>query len=96
MKLINNIKNVYNDTTNDNGTLAENVILIAVFAVAAILIGGWITTSLINKGADVSQCIEGSGDYTADKSAQNCKDANHAGNGNSYKDQGSFKDRYKS
>lgn len=61
---LNNIKEVYGDNTarSEKGEIASNMIFMVVMAIAAVAVAGWIGTSLVNKGADVASCIEGSGD----------------------------------
>lgn len=95
---ISNVKGLYDVEGQelDRGDLVQTILIVAGFAVATILVVGWISTSLINKGADIADCIEGASTFEAAGAAeQNCKKKNHAANkGKSFKDTGGYKDRY--
>jgi hypothetical protein len=67
---IGNIRNSFADTEvreADRGDLVQTIVITALLAVAAILVIGWISTTLINKGADVVECIEGTSTYEQKK-----------------------------
>lgn len=58
----------------DKGDLVQTIIIIAGFAVAAIVIIGGITSTLMNKGEAVAGCISGSNSFTAGSEARdNCE-----------------------
>lgn len=96
-KFISNIKNAFvaeADENKDRGTLVETVIIVAGFALVALLLVQWIGTAILNKGADIAQCIEGVNLYEgSNDSAENCADANH-GATNSFKDDDGYTNRY--
>lgn len=63
----------------DKGDLVQAIIIIAGFAVAAIVVVGGITSTLMNKGEAVAGCISGSNSFTAGAEAKtNCKEADDA------------------
>lgn len=102
-KFVKNIKNGYNTETEelDSADIVQTVLLIAGFAVVVILVVGWIGTAVLNKGADVAQCIEGSSTFHKGQAGyEACVQANHSGNNgnnvgqNSYKNDKSYKDRF--
>lgn len=49
----------------DKGDLVQTIIIIAGFAVAAIVIIGGITSTLMNKGEAVAGCISGANTFTS-------------------------------
>lgn len=58
----------------DKGDLVQTIIIVAGFAVAAIVIIGGITSTLMNKGEAVAGCISGSNSFTAgDDAKKNCE-----------------------
>jgi hypothetical protein len=76
---IRNIRSSFADTEvreADRGDLVQTIVITALLAVAAILVIGWISTTVINKGADVVECIEGTSTYTQSKTtnASVCND----------------------
>lgn len=63
----------------DKGDLVQTIIIIAGFAVAAIVIVGGITSTLLNKGEAVAGCISGANSFTAGSDARDdCKDKEDA------------------
>ena len=58
------IKQIKKRNANDQGDIVQTVLMIAGFAVVAILIVTWVGTAILNKGADASECLEKSGSYT--------------------------------
>lgn len=93
---ISNIKGLYatQEQELDRGDLVQTILIVAAFAVATILVVGWLTTALINKGADVAQCIEGANTFEAAGEAENnCKTADHSKD-NSYKDTDGYTGRF--
>lgn len=60
MTFINNIKGAFStDASADRGSLVETVLLIAGFAVVAILVVSWIGGAIAGQAANVSACIAG-------------------------------------
>lgn len=58
MSFINNIKGAFaSDEAADRGSLVETVLLIAGFAVVAILVVTWIGNAIAGQAANVSACI---------------------------------------
>lgn len=83
------------DGEADRGDLVQTVLLVAGFAIAAIFVVTWVGGAIMNKGADAANCIEQSNTYAdeADDAEAACE--NGAGsNGKSYKEDGSYTDRY--
>lgn len=100
MNFIHNIRSSYGEDVreSDRGDLVQTVLITAGFAIAAIVIIGWIVTALMNKGADTASCIEGANNYASggngvsDTTKTACS-TNHA-DGNSYQDDKSYSSRY--
>jgi len=58
MSFITNIKSAFaSDESADRGSLVETVLLIAGFAVVAILVVTWIGNAIAGQAANVSNCI---------------------------------------
>lgn len=97
MKFINNIRAAFtknaNDTDLDRGDLVQTIIITAGFAVAGFLLVNWISTAILNKGADIAACIEGSNTYNANDAAKNCQSQNHAKT-KSFKNDTGYKGRF--
>lgn len=96
MNFMHNIKAAYAADTRDEldrGDIVQTILLIAGFAIVTILAVNWISTAVLNKGADISQCIEGANTYNAGGAGKNCQDANHAKDNSFKKDEG-YKGRY--
>ena len=99
-KFLSNVREGFAPTNNeelDSADIVQTVLLIAGFAVAVILVVGFITTAVINKGADVAQCIEGANVYAkGDAGFEACTKAkNHAETeGNSFKDGEGYQGRF--
>lgn len=97
--MINNIKSVFAGAPveTDRGTIVETVLLIAVFAIAALLVGNWISTAVINAGAGTAQCIQDatgrmfSGDDIADDCAT---DAASLADANDFRDSDGWNNRF--
>lgn len=98
MKFINNVKASFASTevSNDRADLVQTVLLIAGFAVAALILVNWLSTAILNKAADAAECIEGSNTYggSATESATKCKAANHSKGDGSFKKDDSYTGRY--
>jgi len=90
-KFINKIKESFNKN-DERGSLVETIILVAGFAIAAILFVGWISSAVLNKGSDVAACIEGSNALNASDSITACADGD--GIDDSYQDDASWQDRF--
>lgn len=58
----------------DSGDLVQTVIIVAGFAVAAIMAVAAISGAINAKGAAAANCISGSSSYNTSGSAKNCKD----------------------
>lgn len=98
-KFLTNIKKGYDvtDTENlDSADIVQTILIIAAFAVVVIIATGWIGTAVLNKGADVATCIEGSTTFKkGDKGYENCAKTDHASVGNnSFKKDSTYKDRF--
>ena len=72
MKFIKNIKDAFSASSDeqDRGTLVETVLLIAGFAVVAILVVTWIGNAIAGQAADVANCISSANSYTSGSAAQ--------------------------
>lgn len=95
-KFLTNIKKGYSSETEelDSADIVQTVLLIAGFAIVVILVVGWIGTAIINKGADVAECIEGSSTFKkGDKGYENCVKVDHAKK-NSFKKDNTYKGRF--
>ena len=97
MKFINNIRAAFaknaNDADLDRGDLVQTIIITAGFAVAGFLLVNWISTAILNKGADIAACIEGANTYNSNQAAANCQSQNHAST-NSFKEDSGYKGRF--
>lgn len=82
------------EVENDRADLVQTVLLIAGFAIAALAVVNWLSSAILNKAADASQCIEGSNTYNSAASSKNCEDANHSSK-NSFKTDSAYQGRYK-
>lgn len=97
MKFIANIKESFGNVTEeerDSGDLVSTIIIIAGFAIAAILAINWLSTAVLNSAADVAECIEGASVFqNATEAEQNCADASHVRD-NSFTDSEGYKGRF--
>lgn len=96
MTFIQNIKDAYGEkyaAEADSGDLVQTLIIMAGFAIAAVVIVLWLTTSLFNRGADTADCIEGSNTFDPTKTTDACTKSNHSED-NSYKNDNTYKTRY--
>lgn len=81
MTFTNNIKDAFGASSEeqDRGTLVETVLLIAGFAVVAILVVTWIGNAIAGQAADVAECISGANSFAGSDAAQAiCEDADRA------------------
>lgn len=76
------------EAERDRGDLVQTLLLVAGFAVATLLAVNWLSSALLNKAADASQCIEGSNTYKTSDSAAECQSADHASKKSFKKDDG--------
>lgn len=100
MTFVNNIKTSFASTAvadakNDRADLVQTVLLIAGFAIAALVLVNWLSTAILNKAADAATCIEGSNTYggSSTESAAKCKAASHSTK-NSFTKDSSYAGRY--
>ena len=94
--MIKNLRELYvrdDEVLDDGASLVETILIIAIFAIAIIVVGGWLVTALMNTGADVAECIEGANTTDTKAAAANCKKNKHAKD-NSFKKEDSYRDRY--
>lgn len=73
MSFINNIKGAFaSDEAADRGSLVETVLLIAGFAVVAILVVTWIGNAIAGQAANVSSCIANANASNASSTNSTC------------------------
>jgi hypothetical protein len=73
MSFINNIKGAFaSDESADRGSLVETVLLIAGFAVVAILVVTWIGNAIAGQAANVSSCIANANASTVSSTNTTC------------------------
>ena len=73
MSFINNIKGAFaSDEAVDRGSLVETVLLIAGFAVVAILVVTWIGNAIAGQAANVSACIANANSQNASSTNSTC------------------------
>lgn len=96
MKFINNVKSTFASTevSNDRADLVQTVLLIAGFAVAALILVNWLSTAILNKAADAATCIEGSNTYDSGNSAETCENAKHSEGEGSFTNDKAYGDRF--
>lgn len=84
------------EDARDRGDLVQTIIITAGFAVAGFLLVNWISTALLNKGADIAGCVEGSSSYgtSGTASADNCQKQNHAAGEKSFTNDSGYKSRF--
>lgn len=95
MTMINNIKAAYgtDSTEADRGDVVQFILIVAAMAIVVIVAMSWIGDAVLNKGADVAECVEGSNTYNSASSQNACESADHSAS-NSFKNKGSYQDRY--
>lgn len=75
MSFINNIKGAFaSDEAADRGSLVETVLLIAGFAVVAILVVTWIGNAIAGQAANVSACIANANASNVSTTNSTCTD----------------------
>ena len=73
MSFITNIKGAFASSESaDRGSLVETVLLIAGFAVVAILVVTWIGNAVAGQSANVATCIAGANQSNASAANANC------------------------
>lgn len=71
MQFINNIQAAFGQT-NDTGTLVETILLIAGFAIVAILVVTWIGGAIAGQAANISNCIAGANGSDIEVASAGC------------------------
>jgi len=78
MSFINNIKGAFSsDKAADSGSLVETVLIIAGFAVVAILVVTWIGNAIAGQAANVSSCIANANSSTSSSLNSTCTKDTH-------------------
>lgn len=57
----------------DRGDLVQTVLITAGFAVAAILVIAWISSTVAAKGSEISDCIGGAGNFEGKANVEACE-----------------------
>jgi hypothetical protein len=98
MTFIDNIRTVFSADVADDpdrGDLVQTIIITAGFALAGYLMISWISTAILNKGADIASCIEGSSSSAGAKANSAACAKNHASEkSNSFSKSDGYKGRY--
>lgn len=97
MKFVNNIKESFASTAvadahNDRADLVQTVLLIAGFAIAALVLVNWLSTAILNQASDAAKCIEDANTYTKSSSLTACKNGDTTNK--SYQKDTSYTGRY--
>lgn len=94
-KYFKNISDAFdtNFVSEDHGGLVDELILASGFALVAIAVVTWIGGAIMNRGADVAQCIEGANVYASNSASENCSKANHNAK-KDWKDDQAYKKRF--
>ena len=78
MTFINNIKGAFaSNESAESGSLVETVLIIAGFAVVAILVVTWIGNAIAGQAANVSSCIANANSTTASSLNSTCTKDTH-------------------
>jgi len=78
MSFLNNIRAAFaSDALADQGSLVETVLLIAGFAVVAILVVSWIGSAISGQAANVSACIANANASTVSTTNSTCTADTH-------------------
>ncbi len=81
MSFISNIKSAFaSDENADRGSLVETVLIIAGFAVVAILVVTWIGGAIAGQASNVSKCIAGANGANVTASQDTCTNNNGVSN----------------
>lgn len=100
MNFVSNMRTAFAQTTSDElsrdrGDLVQTIIITAGFAIAGFLLVNWLSTAILNKGAEIANCIEGSSSFsTAAANTENCQTTHEDMGSESFKDDDGFKDRF--
>lgn len=91
-KFMSGFAKLKNRSEDDKGDLVQTIIIIAGFAVAAVVIIGALSSTLMHKGQATAECIAGSSAFQAGTAAkENCKTADDKAKGAAEADiEGSF------
>ena len=94
MKFINNVKATFASTevSNDRADLVQTVLLIAGFAIAALVLVNWLSTAILNQASNAAACIEGSNTYGKGGAVEKCEAGDTSNK--SYTDDESYQGRY--
>jgi len=97
MKFVNNIKASFANTAtadanNDRADLVQTVLLIAGFAIAALVLVNWLSTAILNQASNAASCIEGSNTYGKGNAVEKCETGDSSNE--SYKKDSSYEGRY--
>lgn len=75
-KFMSGFAKLKNRSEDDKGDLVQTIIIIAGFAVAAVVIIGALSSTLMNKGQAAAECISGGTSFTTGVAAKdNCEKA---------------------
>src|SRR5699024_7923696 len=86
-KFMSGFAKLKNRSEDDKGDLVQTIIIIAGFAVAAVVIIGALSSTLMHKGQATAECIAGSSSFTTGTEARtNCKTADDTAKGNAQTD----------
>lgn len=78
-KFMSAFSSLKNRSEDDKGDLVQTIIIIAGFAVAAVVIIGALSSTLMNKGQAAAECISGATSFTTGTDAKdNCETADTA------------------
>ena len=78
MAFVKNIKETFGTDASvaveaDRGDLVQTVLITAGFAVAAILVIAWISSTVAAKGSEISDCIGSSGNFNKGANVKACE-----------------------
>lgn len=78
---------------DDKGGFVDEIILMSGFALVAIAVVTWIGGAVMNRGADVAECINGANVYANSKASDTCAKADH-NKKKQWSDDGAYKKRF--
>lgn len=77
-KFMSGFAKLKNRSEDDKGDLVQTIIIIAGFAVAAVVIIGALSSTLMNKGQAAAECISGATSFTTGTDSKtNCEKADN-------------------
>lgn len=86
-KFMSAFSSLKNRSEDDKGDLVQTIIIIAGFAVAAVVIIGALSTTLMNKGEAAATCIAGSSTFQSGTAAkEKCEEADDTARNDSITD----------